>query len=62
MVSSVAFCREVRAEKPSLDFVTRRLSSLAEAVSEGWIQIAGGLLSRIRYMCDYCVDLIAGAK
>lgn len=35
MVSSVAFCREVRAEKPSLDFVTRRLSSLAEAASQG---------------------------
>lgn len=35
MVSSVAFCREVRAEKPLLDFVTRRLSSLAEAASQG---------------------------
>lgn len=35
MVSSVAFCRDVRAEKPSLDFMTPRLSSLAEAVSEG---------------------------
>lgn len=56
MVSSVAFCREVRAEKPSLDFVTRRLSSLAEADSEGQ---AG---SRLQGDCcqeyDTCVIIV----